>query len=86
VPDESLEFDVFRDLLEEASAIGRLTRAEKSFPAAYEAFRSEDRQGFQAALKRLQLLPSCLWGKEIRFRPGRRVGGRGRACSDCASC
>jgi hypothetical protein len=59
VPEESLEFDVFRDLLEEASAIGRFTRAEKSFLAAYEAFRSEDRQGFQAALKRLQLLPSC---------------------------
>jgi len=27
-----------------------------------------------------------LWGKEIRFRSGRRVGDPGRAGSDCASC
>jgi cytoskeleton protein RodZ len=27
-----------------------------------------------------------VWGKEIRFRSGRRVGDPGRAGSDCASC
>src|SRR6266540_275853 len=59
MPDESFELDVFRDLLEEAGAIGRFARAEKSFLAAYEAFRSEDQKGFQATLRRMQLLPFC---------------------------
>ena len=57
--DRNLEFDVFRDVLEEAEAVGRLARTEKPFVAAYEAFRSEDRKAFQAVLKRLRLLRWC---------------------------
>src|SRR6516165_9336979 len=52
--DESFELDVFRDLIEEASAVGRLAGADKSFMGAYEAFRSLDPKGFQTALNRLR--------------------------------
>ena len=49
--DQGFELDVFRDLLEEAGAVGRLARSEKSFIAAYEAFRRQDPKAFQAALR-----------------------------------
>jgi hypothetical protein len=57
--DESFEFDVFHDLFEDADAIGRLARTERSFVTAYEAFRSQDRKAFQAVLRRLGLVPYC---------------------------
>jgi len=57
--DQSFELDVFRDLLEEAGVVGQLAKGEKSFVAAYEAFRAEDRKAFQAVLKRLKLVPHC---------------------------
>ena len=57
--DQDFELDVFRDLLEEAGAIGQLAKGETSFAAAYEAFRAEDRKAFQTVLKRLKLVPKC---------------------------
>jgi hypothetical protein len=57
--DENLELDVLRDALEEAEAVSRLARGEKSFANAFEALRAADRKGFQAVLKRLGLLPWC---------------------------
>jgi hypothetical protein len=57
--DQDFELDVLRDLLEEADAIGQLAKGEKSFVAAYEAFRAEDRKAFQTVLKRLKLVPKC---------------------------
>ena len=57
--DQDFELDVLRDLLEEADAIGQLAKGEKSFVAAYEAFRAEDRKAFQTVLKRLKLAPKC---------------------------
>jgi hypothetical protein len=57
--DENFELDVLRDALEEAEAVGRLAKTEKSFISAYEAFRSADRKAFQAVLKRLRLFPWC---------------------------
>jgi hypothetical protein len=59
VADQRFELDVFRDLLEEAGVVGQLANDEKSFLAAFEAFRSEDRNAFQAVLKRLSLIPWC---------------------------
>jgi hypothetical protein len=59
VPEEGFDSDVLRELLREADLVGGLAKDEKSFMAAYEAFRSEDREGFQAVLQRLQLLPRC---------------------------
>src|SRR5258706_2465732 len=56
---ENFERDVFRDLADEASAIGRLARNDKSFTDAYEAFRSLDAKAFQAVLERLRLIPHC---------------------------
>lgn len=56
---EPLDRELLRDLVEEADAIGRLAKNEKSFTAAYKAFQSADRRAFQAVLKRLQLIPLC---------------------------
>ncbi len=57
--DESFELDVFRDLLEEARVVAQLARGEKSYVTAHEALRAGDRKAFQAALKRLKLVPHC---------------------------
>ena len=57
--DQSLELDVFRDLLEEAGVVGQLAKDEKAFTAAYEAFRAGNSQQFHAILERLGLLPRC---------------------------
>ena len=57
--DQGFELDVFRDLLEEARVIGELAKDEKSFTAAYKAFRSGDAKAFQAVLERLRLIPYC---------------------------
>ncbi len=53
------ELDVFRDFLEEAGAAGELAKDEKSFQAAYEAFRALDPKAFQAALQKAVLVPRC---------------------------
>jgi hypothetical protein len=57
--DPRFELDVLRDLLEEVGVVGRLARGAKTFATAYEAFRSQDRKAYQAALRRLRLLPFC---------------------------
>ncbi len=57
--EQGFELDVLRDLLEEAAAVGQLSKTEKPFVTAYEAFRSEDRKAFQAILKRLKLVLRC---------------------------
>ncbi len=53
--DPGFERDIVHDVLEEANEIGRLSRTEKPFISAYEAFRSEDRKAFQAVISRLRL-------------------------------
>lgn len=53
--------DVLRDALEEARAIGELAKDDKSFIAAYEAFRNNDAKAWQALLQKLHLLPRCHW-------------------------
>lgn len=55
----NFELDVLGDLQQEATTIGQLARSEKSFLAAYEAFRSLDKKAFQAALRRPRLLGRC---------------------------
>src|SRR5262249_44500031 len=57
--DQSFEFDVLRDLLDEAGAVGQLAADENAFLAAYKAFRAADRRGFQAVLEKLKLIPRC---------------------------
>jgi hypothetical protein len=57
--DRDFELDVLGDLQEQATTIGQLARAEKSFLAAFEAFRSQDKKAFQAALRRPRLLGHC---------------------------
>ncbi len=57
--DQNEEIEVLRDLLEEADVAGQLGKDEKSFAAAYEAFRSGDAKAFQAVLARLGLGPRC---------------------------
>ena len=59
MPGQNFERDVFRDLLEEAVAVGQLGRTEKSFSTAYEALRSGDRKAFQTVLKRRKLSADC---------------------------
>ena len=59
MPDQSLELDVFRDLLEELGVIDELAKDEKSFTAVFEAFRAGDQKAYQAALGRLSLSPRC---------------------------
>lgn len=59
MPDQSYELDVLRDLREEAGVVGELAGNEKSFLAAYDAFRSADRKAFQAVLDQLKLVPRC---------------------------
>jgi hypothetical protein len=57
--DQDFERDVFRDLLEEATVIDQLTKDERAFTAAYEAFRAGKAQELHAILDRLHLLPWC---------------------------
>jgi len=59
MPDQSFEFDVLGDLLNEAQTVGALAGNEKIFTQAYEAFRSQDRKTFQAILAKLRLTPRC---------------------------
>ena len=53
------EFDVVRDLLEEADVAGALAKDEQSFLAAYQAFRALDPKTFQAVLQKAALLARC---------------------------
>jgi len=48
--------------------------------------RSREFKELEIVVLRHELAVLGLWGKEIRFRSGRRVGDPGRAGSDCASC
>jgi len=57
--DPSFESDVLRSLLEQATAIGRVAKNDDVFMAAYKAFRAQDRNAFNAALKRLRPAPQC---------------------------
>ncbi len=57
--DQSFEFDVLADLLDEAATVGVLAGDEKTFAAAYESFRRHDRKTFQSILERLKLTPRC---------------------------
>src|SRR5919197_1556935 len=57
--DPSFEKAVLAALRQEAGAIGQLAANEQGFMMAYEAFRSADRDAFQAALERIKLLPQC---------------------------
>jgi hypothetical protein len=57
--DQSLELDVFRDLLEELGIVGALAKDEKSFTVVFEAFRAGDQKAYQAALEKLSLSPRC---------------------------
>jgi len=57
--DRGFELDAFRDLLEESGVVGELAKDQKSFLAAYAAFRSADRNEFQDVLKRLNLSQWC---------------------------
>lgn len=55
----SFELDVFRDALEEAGAAGEFAKDEKSFLAAYDAFRAQDPKAWQGVLHKLGLVPRC---------------------------
>ncbi len=57
--DQNFEFDVLADLLSEAATVGVLAGNEKTFTAAYEAFRAQDRKSFQSILEKLRLTPRC---------------------------
>jgi hypothetical protein len=57
--DQNLELEVLRDLTEDANLIGQLTKDEKAFTAAYEAFRAGDAKKFHAVLEKLQLAVRC---------------------------
>jgi hypothetical protein len=57
--DHRFDHDVLHDLLTEAGVVSHLAKGEKSFLAAYEAFRAGDRKAFQTALRRLKLVPHC---------------------------
>jgi hypothetical protein len=57
--DQSFEFDVLADLLDEAATVGLLAGDEKTFTTAYEAFSRQDRETFQSTLQRLQLTARC---------------------------
>jgi hypothetical protein len=57
--DQNLEQDILRDLWEQASAVGELSKDEKTFTAAYEAFRSQDPQAFHNVLDKTGLIPRC---------------------------
>ena len=59
MPDEGFDQDVVRELLEEADAIGRVAKTQKSFQPVFDAFAKEDAKRFQEALKRLRLFPRC---------------------------
>ena len=54
-----VEFDVLRDLLEEAEVAGALAKDEQSFLAAYQAFRALDPKTYQAVLQKAALLVRC---------------------------
>jgi hypothetical protein len=51
--------DIFRDLLDEAKIVGQLAGDEKSFLAAYEAFRGGEPKEFRAVIDRAGLLARC---------------------------
>jgi hypothetical protein len=57
--DQNLELEVLRDLTEDADLIGQLTKDEKAFTTAYEAFRAGDAKKFHAVLEKLQLAARC---------------------------
>jgi hypothetical protein len=59
MPDQTFEFDLLGDLLDEAATVGALAANEKTFSTAYEAFRSQDKKGFLAILEKLRLTPRC---------------------------
>lgn len=57
--DQSFETDVYRDLLDEAGAVGQLAANEKLFLAAFAAFRAQNHEAFQAALAQAKLPERC---------------------------
>ena len=57
--DKEFELDVFRDLMEEADAIGRLAEDEKAFRSVAAAFDSGNRKAYHAGLEQLGLLHRC---------------------------
>jgi hypothetical protein len=59
MPDQDLELDVFRDLMEEADIIGRLAEDEKAFLSISAAFEAGDRKAYQAILKEVGLIRRC---------------------------
>src|SRR5436309_6464365 len=59
MPDEGFDQDAVRELLEEADAIGRAAKTQRSFQSLFDAFEKEDAKRFQEALKRLRLFPRC---------------------------
>ena len=44
MPDQTFEFDLLGDLLDEAATVGALAANEKTFSTAYEAFRRRTRR------------------------------------------
>jgi hypothetical protein len=57
--DQSLELDIFRDLLEGASLVGQISKDEKTFTTLYNAFRIADARTFQASLNQLGVFARC---------------------------
>ncbi len=57
--DKRFEYDVLRDLLEEASIVGDLAGDEQAFKGAYEAYEAGNRKDFHAILDRLHLVERC---------------------------
>ena len=59
MPEPTLAADVLADLLNDLRAVGPLAKNEKSFSAAFEAYRAADAKTYQAVLRRLKLSPRC---------------------------
>ena len=59
MPEPTLDADVLADLLNDLRAVGPLAKNEKSFAAAFEAYRAADAKTYQAVLRRLKLFPRC---------------------------
>ena len=59
MPEPTLAADVLADLLNDLRAVGPLAKNEKSFAAAFEAYRAADAKTYQAVLRRLKLFPRC---------------------------
>jgi hypothetical protein len=57
--DNDQEFDVLRDLLGQADSVGNLLAARGAFENAFQAFRAEDSDKFQAVLKEAKLSIHC---------------------------